>query len=66
MTTLHANSPKEALWRLETLALMAGDTSEGAIRRQLGAAIDLVVQLERTPSGRRIVATLEPDREVET
>jgi pilus assembly protein CpaF len=47
LSTIHANTPQEALWRLETLALSAGDTSEAAVRRQLHAAIGLVVQLER-------------------
>lgn len=55
LTTVHANSPAEAIWRLETLALSAGNTSEPAVRRQLEAAIDLVVQLERHGTGRRIV-----------
>ena len=54
LTTVHANSPKEALWRLETLALSAGDTSETAVSRQLRAAIDTIVQIERTPQGRRV------------
>jgi pilus assembly protein CpaF len=54
MTTVHANSPQEAMWRLETLALSAGDTSELAVRRQLWSAVDLVAQVERTPSGRRL------------
>lgn len=54
LTTVHANSPKEALWRLETLALSAGDTSEAAVSRQLRAAIDTIVQIERTPQGRRV------------
>jgi pilus assembly protein CpaF len=56
MTTVHANSPEEALWRLETLALMAGDASEAAVRRQLRAAVDVVVQIERDAGGRRIDA----------
>lgn len=55
LTTVHANSPTEAMLRLETLALSAGDVSEGAVRRQLWAAVDRVVQVERTLSGRRIV-----------
>lgn len=54
MTTVHANSPREALWRLETLALSGGNTSEKAVARQLRAAIDVVVQIERTSRGRRI------------
>ena len=55
-STIHANSPVEALWRLETLALSAGETSELAVSRQLRAAVDLVVQLERSGSTRRISA----------
>jgi pilus assembly protein CpaF len=54
LSTVHANSPQEALWRLETLALSAGDTAEEAVRRQLLAAVDLVVQMERVGSMRTI------------
>jgi pilus assembly protein CpaF len=56
LTTVHANSPEEALLRIETLALSAGDTSEEAVSRQLLAAVDMVVQLERNEGGRSIVA----------
>jgi len=56
MTTVHANSPKEALLRIETLALSAGDTSETAVSRQLLAAVDMVVQIDRIDGGRKIVA----------
>lgn len=56
LTTVHANSPAEALWRLETLALSAGNTSESAVIRQLTAAIDLVVQIDRGTGGRQISA----------
>lgn len=56
LTTVHANSPEEALLRIETLALMAGDTSEAAVARQLRAAVDLVVQIERSGGARSIVA----------
>jgi pilus assembly protein CpaF len=59
MTTVHANSPREAIWKLETLALMEGTVSETAIARQLEAAIDIVVQIERTPAGRVISAIEE-------
>ena len=59
MTTVHANSPREAIWKLETLALMEGTVSEAAIARQLEAAIDIVVQIERTPAGRVISAIEE-------
>ena len=55
LTTVHANTPGEAMLRLETLALSAGDVSESAVQRQLRAAVDLVVQVERSASGRRIV-----------
>ncbi len=63
LSTVHANSPEEAMWRLETLALSAGDTSEISVRRQLHAAVDHVVQIERRGSGRRIrsIASIGPD-----
>ena len=66
LSTVHANSPAEALWRLETLALSAGDTSETSVRRQLHAAVDYVVQIERAGHDRRIqtVATVGPDGEI--
>lgn len=56
LTTVHANSPEEALLRIETLALTAGDVSETAVSRQLRTAVDLVVQIERVGGQRRIVA----------
>ena len=55
LTTVHANSPDQALLRIETLALSAGDTSETAVHRQLLSAVDFVVQIERVGSTRRIV-----------
>ncbi len=55
LATVHANSPDEALWRLETLALSEGGLAAEAVRRQLGSAIHAIVQLERTAAGRRIV-----------
>ena len=63
LSTIHANTPQEALWRLETLALSAGDTAELAVRRQLLAAIDLVVQMERSDGLRVIseIASVGPD-----
>jgi pilus assembly protein CpaF len=52
----HANSAADMLERLETMALMAGlGLSAEAIRRQIGAALDLVVHLERRQDGRRQV-----------
>lgn len=54
LTTVHANSPRDALARLETLVLMAGfDLPIRAIREQMSAAVDLVVQLSRLRDGTR-------------
>ncbi|MDH3398510.1 MAG: ATPase, T2SS/T4P/T4SS family, partial [Acidimicrobiia bacterium] len=55
MSTVHANSPEEALWRIETLAL-SGDRRVGevAVRRQLMSAVDLMVQLARRGEERRV------------
>ena len=59
MSTLHARSPADALWRLETLAL-SGPESVGtkAVRRMIHAAIDLVVHLDRTAEGRRLITAI--------
>src|SRR6185295_2417178 len=56
LTTTHANSPLEALARLETLCLMAGvELPSRAVREQIAASIDLVVQQTRfSDGGRRI------------
>ncbi len=56
MSTVHASGPRQAVRRLQTLA-MAGDANlpERAIERQLEDGIDIVVQLERTADGRRRV-----------
>lgn len=68
LSTIHANTPQEALWRLETLALSAGDTSELSVRRQLHAAIDHVVHLQREGPVRSIteIAEVGVDRIEET
>src|SRR5690606_14530186 len=59
MTTVHANSPRDALSRRETMVLMAGfDLPVRAIREQIAAAIDLILQVERLPDGRRVVTAL--------
>jgi pilus assembly protein CpaF len=56
MTTLHANSPRDALARLETLVLMAGtDLPVKAIRQQVAGAINIFVQLNRLRDGSRRV-----------
>ncbi len=59
LSTIHANSPDEALWRLETLALSEGGVAPAAVGRQLRAAIHCVVQLERSDFGRAVVAIEE-------
>jgi len=61
MTTLHANNTREGLSRLETMVLMAGmELPHRAIREQIAAAIDLIIQLERLRDGsRRVVAITE-------
>ena len=61
LTTVHANSPRDSLSRLETMVLMAGvELPVRAIREQVASAIELVVQLERMHDGsRRVVALSE-------
>jgi pilus assembly protein CpaF len=54
LTTLHANTPRDSLSRLETLVLMAGyDLPVRAIREQISSAVDLIVQLTRLRDGTR-------------
>ena len=54
LTTLHANTPRDALARLETLVLMAGfELPIRAIREQIASAVDAVVQIERMRDGTR-------------
>jgi pilus assembly protein CpaF len=54
LTTVHANSPRDTLARLETLVLMAGfDLPVRAIREQMASAIDCIVQLTRLRDGTR-------------
>jgi len=61
LTTAHANSPRDALARLEVMTLMAGmDLPARAIREQIASAIDIVVQLTRFGDGsRRVTAVTE-------
>ncbi|TME45190.1 MAG: CpaF family protein [Chloroflexi bacterium] len=59
LTTLHANTTRDALSRLETMVLMAGiDLPTKAIRQQVASAIDLIVQLSRTRDGQRKVTSI--------
>jgi pilus assembly protein CpaF len=59
LSTVHANSPRDALSRLETLALMAGvGLPHAAIAEQVRRGIDLVVHLQRQPDGSRRVSEI--------
>jgi pilus assembly protein CpaF len=59
LTTLHANTPRDALARLETMSLMSGlDMPLKVIREQIAAAIDLIVQVSRMKDGSRKVIYL--------
>ena len=59
MSTVHANSPYDALGRLETMVLMAGtDLPSRAIQKQIASAIDLIVQAERLRGGARKIVSI--------
>jgi pilus assembly protein CpaF len=58
MTTIHANTPADALRRLEVLVRESGLPSD-AVRQQIVSAIDIVVQLTRQPDGRRVVTHVD-------
>ena len=56
LTTLHSNSPRDALSRLETMAMMAGlDLPIRIVREQIASAVDVIVQQSRFPDGSRKV-----------
>jgi len=61
MTTIHANNARDALGRLENMILMAGmELPHRAIREQISAALDVIIQLERIRDGsRKVVAFAE-------
>jgi pilus assembly protein CpaF len=59
LTTIHANTPRDALGRLETMVAMANlNLPESAIRRQIASAIDVVVQVSRMSDGTRKVVSV--------
>jgi pilus assembly protein CpaF len=59
LTTLHANTPRDALARLETMVLMAGmDLPLQAIREQISSAVDVIVQQTRFSCGSRLVTSI--------
>jgi pilus assembly protein CpaF len=60
MTTIHANTPRDALFRLETLVMSAGlDLPLPAIRRQIASAVQMIVQIKRFRSGVRKIVSIQ-------
>src|SRR5579863_2130875 len=59
LTTIHANTPRDALGRLETMVAMSNlNLPENALRRQIASALDLVVQVSRMSDGTRKVINI--------
>jgi len=59
LTTLHANSPRDALARLETMILMAGmDLPLTVVREHIAASVDVIVQQTRSAGGHRYVSSI--------
>ena len=60
LTTVHANTPRDALSRVETMVAMAGlDMPQRSVRSQIASAIDVVIQLSRLSDGRRKLVSLQ-------
>ena len=67
MTTVHANSPRDALKRLEQMVAMTGmGLPVPSIRAQIASAITLVMQLQRLPDGRRRLTSIDEIRGMES
>lgn len=59
LTTIHANTPGDAIMRLETMVAMSGfEIPPATIRAQIGSAIDVILQVRRFPDGRRSVTSM--------
>ena len=59
LTTIHANGPREALYRLDTMVAMANlNIPEKAIRQQIASAVNLIVQISRLADGTRKVTAV--------
>ena len=59
LTTIHANSPRDALYRLDTMVAMASlQLPERAVRQQIASAVDLIVQISRLSDGTRRVTAI--------
>ena len=67
MSTAHANSPRDALHRIETMVLMAGfDLPVRAIRQQVSSALDLIVHLDRFEDGSRRISHITEVQRMES
>jgi pilus assembly protein CpaF len=67
LSTVHANAPRDALSRVETMVLMAGfDLPVKAIRQQVASALDLIVHLERLEYGSRRVTSITEVQRMES
>jgi len=54
MSTVHANTPRDALTRLETMVAMGGtELPQAALRQQISSALDVIIQMQRLPDGTR-------------
>jgi pilus assembly protein CpaF len=59
LTTIHANSPRDALYRLDTMVAMANlNIPERAVRQQISSAVNLIIQISRMPDGTRKVTAV--------
>lgn len=60
LTTIHANSPRDALTRLEHMVGMSGVPIPAlVVRQQIAAALNLIVDIERLPDGRRVITSIQ-------
>jgi pilus assembly protein CpaF len=67
LSTVHANSPRDALSRVETMVLMAGfELPVKAIRQQVASALDMIVHLERLEDGSRRVTSITEVQRMES
>jgi pilus assembly protein CpaF len=59
LTTIHANSPRDALYRMDTMVAMANlNIPEKAIRQQIASAVNVIIQITRLSDGTRKVTTI--------
>ncbi len=62
LTTIHANTPRDALYRLDTMVAMANlNIPDRAIRQQVASAVDIIVQVSRQADGTRKVTAISRD-----